>query len=317
MSRFTRIQVVVILLLGLLSGLLSITADTRAQVSTGPLLFPETGHTVEGDFLRYFEQHGGVLVFGYPITQPFFYNRDGCWVQYFQNGRLEVDPADGQIRLSALEREFHLEKRTPPISENDVLPGGQFFEPTGHSVILAFLDFYAQYGGPQVFGYPIAELADEDGRLVQYFERCKLEWRPELPDGQRVQLSRFGEASFQSSRLEPSLLNPAARVETITQMQISAAVRTPVLGQHGGEQIIYVYVRDQLGQPVVGARVEAVVLMSHSEKRGADTISDQTGTAVVPISIPALAPGELVSVQIKASYQQHEKNTATAFRIWW
>ena len=30
--------------------------------------FPETGYTVAGDFLTFWEQHGGLMIFGYPLT---------------------------------------------------------------------------------------------------------------------------------------------------------------------------------------------------------------------------------------------------------
>lgn len=55
--------------------------------------FPETGHSVGGGFLRYWEKHGGLPVFGYPITGEF--EEDGIVVQYFERARLEWHPDDG------------------------------------------------------------------------------------------------------------------------------------------------------------------------------------------------------------------------------
>ena len=74
--------------------------------------FPETGHTVRGEFLDYFNQHGGLRIFGYPITEQFTLN--GRTVQYFQRARLDLYPenqASQRVRLGLLGEE--LGKKTP------------------------------------------------------------------------------------------------------------------------------------------------------------------------------------------------------------
>jgi hypothetical protein len=43
-----------------------------------------------------------------------------------------------------------------------------------------------------VFGYPISEPFESGGILVQYFERSRFEYHPELPNGSRVLLTRLG-----------------------------------------------------------------------------------------------------------------------------
>ncbi len=56
--------------------------------------FPETGHTLSGDFLHYFEAHGGTVRFGLPISEPFL--EQGRLTQDFQSARFfwvpEVNP---------------------------------------------------------------------------------------------------------------------------------------------------------------------------------------------------------------------------------
>ena len=56
----------------------------------------DTGFSICFSFLEYFDAHGGLALFGYPIS-PFEY-QDKVIVQYFQNGRLEWHPSnpDGQ-----------------------------------------------------------------------------------------------------------------------------------------------------------------------------------------------------------------------------
>ena len=47
--------------------------------------FSETGHTLSGDFLRYFDMHGGSVRFGLPISEPFL--EQGQLAQDFQSAR--------------------------------------------------------------------------------------------------------------------------------------------------------------------------------------------------------------------------------------
>lgn len=54
---------------------------------TGVRYFPETGHTLRGDFLTFWEQHGGLEIFGFPISEPQLEN--GYRVQYFERARFE------------------------------------------------------------------------------------------------------------------------------------------------------------------------------------------------------------------------------------
>ncbi|TVR70366.1 MAG: hypothetical protein EA415_12960, partial [Sphaerobacteraceae bacterium] len=52
--------------------------------------------------------------------------------------------------------------------------------PTGFEVDPEFQSYYAQSGGLPVFGYAVSDPGTENDRLVQYFERQRLELHPEL-----------------------------------------------------------------------------------------------------------------------------------------
>jgi hypothetical protein len=58
--------------------------------------FPQTGYYVEEPFLSYWQQHGGVDQFGYPISRPFEERSaaDGrtYTVQYFERAEIELHP---------------------------------------------------------------------------------------------------------------------------------------------------------------------------------------------------------------------------------
>lgn len=69
--------------------------------------FPETGHSLAYGFKEFWETHGGVEIFGYPISEEFVEN--GRTVQYFERARFEYDPNaeddEARVLLGLLGRE--------------------------------------------------------------------------------------------------------------------------------------------------------------------------------------------------------------------
>ncbi len=318
MNNTSRAKSIFFLLLSLAVGLLLFTNASLAQEE----YFDESGHMVAGEWLRFFEEHGGLRVFGYPIS-PVLAEGD-IKVQYFQNGRLEMG-SDNKVRLTLLSYELSLRK-TGRILESQVPAGGVYYPTTGHSVVMAFLDFYLHYGGPSLFGYPLTELVNENDRLVQYFERVIFEWRPELPDGERVQLIRLGEMYLPDNSDAWATIYAPPDGYPVTHINASVAVRAPVTRRQTNEQIIYVRVHDQLGKPVEAAKVEAFILWPDLGQRNLIVPTQSTnadGTAIFSFMISALsdiaplAAGDTVPIQIQVSFDEHEDRTATAFRIWW
>jgi hypothetical protein len=77
--------------------------------------------------------------------------------------------------------------------------------PTGQDVAQVFQSFYAGSGGVPVFGYPITSSMDENGVTVQYFERQRLEYHPELAGTQyQTLLGLVGEDDARAKGLESS-----------------------------------------------------------------------------------------------------------------
>lgn len=75
------------------------------------LYFPATGHRVSNGFLAYWEKFGGLVVFGYPISEEFHEKNlldtgQVYTVQYFQRARFEwhpgSDPARYDVELGRL-----------------------------------------------------------------------------------------------------------------------------------------------------------------------------------------------------------------------
>ena len=99
-------------------------------------------------------------------------------------------------------------------------PYTRYFAETGHYLAGVFLDYYNTLpGASYLLGLPLTEEFPQqfpDGRIfrVQYFERARLEWHPELPEGQKVQLGALVPAVLNGRTFErvPQVANTARRV---------------------------------------------------------------------------------------------------------
>jgi hypothetical protein len=100
--------------LGLLGSILNagrrFDGAPRATASStaSRLYFPETNHTLSGAFLSYWQRHGGLALFGYPISEPI--QEGGVTAQYFERNRLEHHPenagTDYEVLLGLLGRDL-------------------------------------------------------------------------------------------------------------------------------------------------------------------------------------------------------------------
>lgn len=148
--------------------------------------FAATRHSVSFGFLDFYRQHGGLEVFGYPISEEVMEGKTR--VQYFQRARLELHPElpSGQQVVMGLVGEDLLRAK----GWLDA-PDREYFSQTGQWVSGAFLKLYRERGGADIFGYPRTGEMDEQGTTVQYFQRARFEYHPE--DGGSVRLTPLGE----------------------------------------------------------------------------------------------------------------------------
>ncbi|MCS6881049.1 MAG: S8 family serine peptidase [Oscillochloridaceae bacterium] len=163
--------------------------------------FPETGHTLRGAFLRFWERHGGLPIFGFPISEELIETgSDGraYTVQYFERHRFELHPENpppynvllariGDDVLRAAGRDWYIFPR------GTAQPGCLTFEATGHTLCEPFLGYWRanglEFDGARgisfaeslaLFGQPISppqveEIAPGVFRTVQWFERARFE----------------------------------------------------------------------------------------------------------------------------------------------
>ncbi|MEZ4521739.1 MAG: polysaccharide deacetylase family protein [Thermomicrobiales bacterium] len=161
------------------------TADCWATSADGPAYVPETGHHIYEPFLSVWRQYD-LAILGYPVSEPI--EQDGMIVQYFERARFEQHPEFAgtpyEVLFTLLGHWIATEHDDPAfnplqpdISQPD--PSARYYPETGHYLQAPFSEFWDEYGGLPVFGYPISEMLLEDGMLVQYFERARFEHHPE------------------------------------------------------------------------------------------------------------------------------------------
>ena len=166
--------------------------------------FAETNYCVQGRFLEYWRNHGGLPTNGYPISEEFEQRlEDGktYTVQYFERVRMEYHPEHAGTPYEVLLGQFgvRIYLSVPGRSLIPAMPkpGATFFISSSHNVNPDFLAYWQQHGGLMQFGYPMTEEFEEqleDGRTytVQYFERAPFERHPENPTPYTILLGQFG-----------------------------------------------------------------------------------------------------------------------------
>jgi type VII secretion-associated serine protease mycosin len=177
----------------------------QPETSGSVAYFPETQHTLRGIFKDYWESHGGLPIFGYPISEEFIERgSDGrsYTVQYFQRHRFELHPESQppyHVQLSRLGAVL-LEQQGrawQSFAQGTPTPNCRYFEATGHTLCEPFLSYWQSHGlefdgqagksfaeSLALFGQPLSEPQTEEiapgvSVTVQWFERARFELHQE------------------------------------------------------------------------------------------------------------------------------------------
>lgn len=168
--------------------------------------FAQVGHTLRGRFRDYWQRNGRLEQFGYPLTEEFA--EGGSTVQYFERARFEAHP-ENQLPYDVLlgllghtiTEDRQWEQPFQPV--DDANGPRRYFPETRHHMALEFEPYWEGHGGLPIYGYPISEpfmevnAADGKSYLVQYFERNRFEYHPELPGPYTVSLGLLGREVLQ------------------------------------------------------------------------------------------------------------------------
>ncbi len=169
--------------------------------TAGVRFFAETNHSLRGEFRAFWEKHGGLAIFGFPISEMF--NEQGedgrqYTVQYFERHRMEYHPENRSpynVLLSRLGNSTLLDigRDWNSFAKTGNQPGCRFFPETGQSVCGAFLSYWRanglEFDGKRgksegeslaLFGLPLSPpqietLSNGKTVIVQWFERARFE----------------------------------------------------------------------------------------------------------------------------------------------
>ncbi len=166
--------------------------------------FGETGKTVRGAFLTYWQRNGGLPIYGFPISDEVYETlEDGraYLVQYFERARFEWHPENAapyNVLLGQFGRQLH--PLYPAVPDCGC---GRYFPETGHNVAGGFLAYWEAHGGLAQFGYPLTDQVTEtlengQSYTVQWFERARFELHPENAPPYDVLLGQFGRIIYEA-----------------------------------------------------------------------------------------------------------------------
>jgi phospholipase C len=193
------------------AGTLQVSSPTQQNAS---ITFPQTGQTVQGRFLQYWQNHGGLAQQGYPITPERHEKSDvdgnTYTMQYFERAVFELHPENQppyDVLLSLL-GDIRYKQKYPdgaPGQTPNTSAGSVLFSQTGKRLGGIFLQYWQTHGGLMQQGYPISdeftEVSDLNGKpyTVQYFERAVFEAHPENQPPYNVLLSQLGTYRLQGT----------------------------------------------------------------------------------------------------------------------
>ncbi len=205
-----------LLLLVMSSALIFVSSPLTLHAQSNEKCFTETGQCMGGRILEFWQQNGGLSVFGYPIGAQHSEVIEGQEVQAqrFERNRLELHPEKARPYDVLLGR-LGLDRLVAQGRDWNSFPKGQrkkgclFFEETGHSLCSPFLSMWQAKGlefdgrrgksyleNLALFGLPLSEPQTEtmagQQYTVQWFERARFEYHPENQQAYKVLLGLLG-----------------------------------------------------------------------------------------------------------------------------
>ncbi|MCS7255317.1 MAG: hypothetical protein RMJ05_09070 [Thermomicrobium sp.] len=118
----------------------------------------------------------------------------------------EMPGGQGRVQALAIRQRLPSDPQEPPAVPS---PDRIYFPQTKHYLSGGFKLFWQTHGGERIFGYPLTEEfsitdpATGEQIVVQYFERVRLEYRPNAPEDQRISIGRLGAELTADRAAEP------------------------------------------------------------------------------------------------------------------
>lgn len=211
----------------LLLGAFGAAKPSMAQTTR---CFTETGQCINGRLLSFWQENGGLPVFGMPITAARYeINQEtgqSYLTQWFERYTLELHP-ENQAPYDVLLRRLgtaSLIDGAPAdalTQELEAREGCIWFEETGFNLCdnqgAAFASYWRSHGlsgsgmdayqrSLALFGMPISRQFAVEGdnpSFVQFFERARFEWHPNNPEPYKVLLGLLGNENYTAPQDQP------------------------------------------------------------------------------------------------------------------
>ncbi|HEX5691209.1 MAG TPA: hypothetical protein VFX76_14445 [Roseiflexaceae bacterium] len=284
----------------------------QAQAQARKLCFKEVPNCVEGRFAEYWQENGGLAVFGFPLNTARTERVGGgtFLAQRFERNRFELHPENdrpydvllGRRGDEALRRQGRDWQSFPKVSR---APSNSCFfsDATGHAVCGEFYDYFRTHGlsfdgkagfseseSIALFGLPLGEPATEtnssgDRVRTQWFERARFEFHPNNPDLYKVLLGRLGAEAGSASAADPCAGIPASVNATVVPVCFKAEtqVTARATGFNANERVSYTVT------PPAGIQLPAFLLTGTRQ-------ADANGVVELRNSFPAGTPPGLYSI---------------------
>ncbi|HST05484.1 MAG TPA: hemopexin repeat-containing protein [Chloroflexia bacterium] len=231
-----------------IASLMSTAIASRASFAADSRNFPETGHTVQGLFLNYWNTRGGLAQQGYPISEE-LQEQNGTdgkvyTVQYFQRAVFEYHPENVgtqfEVLLSLLGVFYYNDKYSGSApAQRTSTDNPRLFDETGFTIGGAFREYWESHGGLAQQGYPISEEfteVDKDGtpRTVQYFQRAVFEYHSEYAGTpSQVLLSLLGVFYYDKQHSGAGTPTPPSATPTPAPPPTSRPIDSAVVWNNG------------------------------------------------------------------------------------
>lgn len=240
LPRWLLTNALVLTLVALSGGLAIAQSTDPVDPVEGCNFYEETGHNLCDPFLPFWQNNGGLPVFGFPKTEAEeLLNIDldqEFLTQYFERERLEHHPENegtpyeillgrlGSEVLSQMGRNWMDYPKDDPSTEH-------YQEATGFAIAPEFYEYWSSHGldlgdggvsyaeSLALFGYPISPAMTEtnssgDTVLTQWYERARFEYHPDNPEEFQVLLGLLGNEILDGVEPPP----PASQVDSFAPL---------------------------------------------------------------------------------------------------
>jgi hypothetical protein len=293
-------------------SLVIVFAVSSAEAQSGDVERFPGGFVIRGEFLKFYRSAPDPwLLFGNPISNET--EVGGSLIQYFDRARFElkINDKNAKVHLANLGWILFDGVGTTP-AQMPPSPTCRYFPNLGHQVCYNFLQFYEANNGPVYFGDPISDVLMQDGRMVQYFENSRLEYRPNAGD-QIIGLTNIGRIAMKKYFGMPKFISDLINAPDVdVKAYVSQALIPPKT-----DNKVFVVVQSLAYKPISGAKVHVTLVYPNDQREFVDTQTDADGIAALTIAGRELNPKEIVQVLVTVEAAQTKVNTHTYFRIWY